>query len=229
MAITLGTVTFDETYTQVKEKLEEVGGRNERSIVLSGLIVGEETVSDIHDRLDEILEASSQEAYSAELSVRGNRHFYVRRNGFSREVRPESLTGSFELELLAKQPYEESNFSMGTEWDVTSSGETKFLVPGGSVYAKTQLYVRATVNDIVNPTFSDGVRTIQYQGSLQIGQILFFDGFTDSVTLDGGDVMGYTTGLFPRLEPTGTTLTYTDDVTSSHTSMLDVYYIARWW
>ena len=229
MAITLGSVTFDETYTQVKETLEEVGGRNERTIVLSGLIVGEATVNDIHDRLDDILVASSEEDFTADLSIRTNRRFYVRRNGFSREVRPESLTGSFELELKAKQPYEESKFGLSIDWDVTASGETMTFVPGGSLYAPAKIYVKPTVNSIVNPTFSDGVRTIQYQGSVQIGEVLVFDGKTERVTLDGVDVMGYTSGLFPRLEAAGTTLTYTDDATSSHMASIDVEFIARWW
>ena len=38
MAVTLGSVTFDDAHTTVREKLEEVGGRNERRITVSGAI-----------------------------------------------------------------------------------------------------------------------------------------------------------------------------------------------
>ena len=40
MSITLGPVTFDDSTTAVKEKLEEVGGRDERRITISGIVTG---------------------------------------------------------------------------------------------------------------------------------------------------------------------------------------------
>ena len=42
MAIVLGSVTFDETHTTVRERFEEVGGRDARAIDISGVIVGDE-------------------------------------------------------------------------------------------------------------------------------------------------------------------------------------------
>ena len=61
MPITLGSVTFDELNTTVREKQEEVGGRNERRITLSGLILGESSVTAIEAHLDAMLDAASLE------------------------------------------------------------------------------------------------------------------------------------------------------------------------
>ena len=90
MAITLGSVSLDEANTAVREDLEEVGGRNERRIRLTGSIVGENSVAAIHDRLDGILDAASVEDFSAELSLRAGRRMFVRRDKFRREVLGES-------------------------------------------------------------------------------------------------------------------------------------------
>ena len=82
MAITLGPVTFDDAHTTAKEKLEEVGGRNERRVTVSGAIVGQNTVAAIEAQLDAILDAASVEDFSAELSLRSGRRLFVRRNEF---------------------------------------------------------------------------------------------------------------------------------------------------
>ena len=45
--------------TRLRETLEEVGGRNAREIIVSGLIVGEESIEDINSALDSILDEAS--------------------------------------------------------------------------------------------------------------------------------------------------------------------------
>ena len=94
MAVTLGSVTFEVANTTVKEKQEEVGGRNERSVTVSGVIVGESTVAAIEGKLDAIIDAASVEDYTAVLSLRDSRQLMVRRNAFTREVNGESLVGA---------------------------------------------------------------------------------------------------------------------------------------
>ena len=48
MAVTLDSVTFDESHTSIEEKLDEVGGRDEKEIEITGMIVGESTSADSH-------------------------------------------------------------------------------------------------------------------------------------------------------------------------------------
>lgn len=228
MAITLGPVTFDDAHTTVREKLEEVGGRNERRITVSGAIVGLSTVAAIEAQIDAILDAASVEDFSAELGLRSGRRLFVRRNKFSREVQSEALVGAFTLELEAKDTFEESTSITTVNWTVTASGQTQAASSAGTVYAKPKISLVAT-GTIVDPSFSDGTRTIAYSGTVQDGEMLVFDAVTGSAMLEGSDVTPYTSGVYPRISPEGVTLTYVDDAGSSHTAQITVTYRDRWW
>jgi len=96
------------------------------------------------------------------------------------------------------------------------------------VYAKPVVTLIAS-GDLANPSISDGERTMGYAGIAADGETLVMDAETAKVTLEGEDVTPYTSGLFPRLSPGGTTLTYTDDGSSSHTASATVAYRSRWW
>ncbi|MBZ0123733.1 MAG: hypothetical protein K8F31_07580, partial [Roseovarius sp.] len=106
--ITLGNVTLDPATVDVRERLEEVGGSDERRIYLAGLLAGLSTVDEIEAALDAILNAASVDDYGASLSLRAGRRFWVRREQFQRRVSSATLTGAFELELRARDPFEES-------------------------------------------------------------------------------------------------------------------------
>ena len=228
MAITLGPVTFDDAHTTIREKLEEVGGRNERRITISGAIVGQNTVAAIEAQIDAILDAASVEDFSAELSLRPGRRLFVRRNEFSREVQGEALVGAFKLELEAKNAFEESTSITTVNWTVTASGQTQAASSSGTVYAKPKISLVAT-GTIVDPSFSDGSRTISFSGTVQDGETLVLDADAATATLEGSDVTPYTSGSFPRISPEGVTLTYVDDAASSHTAQITVTYRDRWW
>ena len=228
MAITLGAVSFDEAHTRVRDKVEEVGGRDERRIDITGMIIGESAISAIEARLDAILDAASAEDYGAELSFRQGRRLWVRREAFVREIAPESLVGSFTLTVAAKEPFEESTTMTTVNWTITASGQTKGVTAGGNLYAKPRLTLVAT-GSVINPSFSDGTRTMAYSGTVANGSTLVFDGPAGKVTLDGTEVTPYCTGEFPRIAPEGTTLTYTDDAASSHTAAVTITYRDRWW
>ena len=228
MSITLGSYTFDATHTSVQEAYEEVGGSDARVITVKGLVVGMGTAADIEAALDAILDAASVEDYSAALSIRSGRQLWVRRNAFTREVSAESRIGSFTLELYARNPFEESVAEHSEPWAISASGATLAVSSAGNVFAQPLITLVAT-GDVVNPAVSDGTRTIAYQGTVSNGSTLIFDGVANTVTLDGDDVTPYSTGLFPRIDPDGTTLTYTDDASSSHTATATVAYRDRWW
>ena len=228
MAVTLGNVTFDEAHTTVREKLEEVGGRNERRITVSGMIADQNTVAGIEAQLDAILDAASVEDFLAELSLRSGRRFLVRRNAFVREIQGESLVGSFTLELAAQNPFEESTGTTTENWSISASGQTLVVSSAGNVYARPKITFIPT-GTVINPTFSDGTRIFAFSGTVQNGEKFIVDPEANVVTLQGIDVTPYTTGDFPRIAPEGTTLTYTDDPSSSHTALAILTFRDRWW
>jgi len=228
VSITLEGITFDERHTTVKDRYEELGGRQVRCVTVSGLIVGASDVAAIEAALDAILDAASVDDFSAALSVRAGRQLWVQRNAFTREIAAEKLVGSFELELDTRAPYEESISGTTVVWNIAASGDQIVIASGGN--APTDAVVTLTaVGDIINPTFSDGQRTITYSGIVSDGQVLKFDGANRQVLLDNADVTPYTDGLFPQLIPEGSTLTYSDDATSSHSANVTVAYNSRWW
>ena len=228
MPITLGTLELDPEHTSVREHLEEVGGRDERRFDVTGLITGESTVDAIEARLDAILDVASQDDYSAAFSLRPGRRFWVRREGFARTIARDSLVGSFTLTLAARDPFEVAVDPTVATWAISASGATTSLSTAGNLFSKPAVSLVA-VGDLVNPSFSDGERTIAYTGTVGDAQTLVFDAPEGKVLLDGEDVTPYCSGLFPRIEPEGTTLTYEDDAAGSHTADVTVTYRDRWW
>ena len=228
MAITLGGITFDEAHTTVEDRIEEVGGRDERVILVSGLIVGASTAEEITARLDAIVRAASEHDYSVALSVREGRRIWVRRNAFKREVASSPLAGSFVLELCAKDALEEAVEEQTAAWSISASGATKAVTSAGTAFATAQLTLVAE-GPVVQPSYGDGARTILYDGIVGDGETLVFDGKSGKVLLNGEDVTPYSTGEFPRLEPGETTLIYEDAASSSHTAEATIAYRDRWW
>jgi len=228
MPITLGAITFDDATTAVKEKLEEVGGRNERRVTISGLVTGLSNASAIESALDGILDAASLADYSAELRLRDGRRLWVRRETYRREVRADDLVGSFTLELGARDAIEESVAESITNWPITASGTTLNTASAGNVYSRPVITLVA-IGTLVDPAVSDGARTVSYSGMVADGETLVFDAVANAVLLEGTDVTPYTTGEFPRIAPEGTTLTYSDDASSSHTATGTVGFRDRWW
>jgi hypothetical protein len=228
VGITLGSITFDEKHTTVREEHQEVGGRNERRIVIVGMVLGGSSVSAIEAKLDAIVDAASVADYGAALSVRSGRRVYVQREAFTREVLRESLVGSFKLTLAARDPFEESTAVASTDWDIASSGATKAVASNGNVFAKPKITLVAG-GAVINPSFSDGTRTIAFSGMVPDGETLAFDAPEGRVTLGNEDVTPYSLGVFPQVAPEGVTLTYEDDESSSHTASVTVAFRDRWW
>ena len=228
MTITLGDLAFDPAHTAAREAHQEVGGRRERVVEINGLIAGESTAAAIEARLDAILNAAVADGYTAVLTLREGRRLFVRRTEFERRVSTEALTGSFVLKLHARDPFEESIAAQSVNWDIQASGSTTQLTSAGTAAAQTRISLFA-LDDVVNPAFDDGEHTIAYNGTVPDGSTLVLDGVAQRATLDGEDVTPYTEGLFPCIEPSGTTLLYTDDAASSHNANVTIVYHDRWW
>jgi hypothetical protein len=228
MAIKLNSYEFDEENSSVRDTMEEVGGKDERRFVLSGLIVGKSSIDEVESELDAILAESSKAGYGSKLSLRDDREFSVERERFERKVGEEELIGAFELELRAGDPFEYAVEETTDEWNVTGSGQTKEVTAAGNVYSLPRLTLTAS-GSVVNPSVSDGTRAVAYAGTVADGEVLVFDAAVGAVTLEGEDVVPYTTGEFPRISPDGTTLEYVDDESSSHTVTIGIAFRDRWW
>jgi hypothetical protein len=228
MPVTLGAITLDDATTAFKEKLEEVGGRDERRITVSGLVTGFSAVPAIESRLDEILDAASLSDYTAELSLRPGRWLLVRRQSYRREVRADDLVGAFTLELGARNAFEESVDVTSLNWPIATSGATLNAASAGTLYARPVITLVAS-GTLIDPAFSDGERTLSFSGTVADAESLVIDALAGIVTLEGDDVTPYTAGEFPRIPPEGVTLTYTDDAASSHTATATVAFRDRWW
>lgn len=226
MAITLGAYTFDSRATAVRETQAETGGRDAREIRLTGLISG--TAGELEAALDAIVSAAGDGDVETALSLRTGRRLVVRRVGFTREIARDERTASFVLDLEARDPYESSESVHSYTWDVTDSGNTLEVVSIGNVYARPVITLVAD-GDVVAPAFGDGERTFAYDGIVPDGESLVLNGETGRVWLLGEEVTPYTTGVFPRIVPGATLLTYTDDAQSSHTAEVSVIFRDRWW
>jgi hypothetical protein len=153
---------------------------------------------------------------------------FVRREAFVREVSAETLTGAFSLKLAARDPFEESTALHSVAWPVTLSGATLELATSGNASARLTITLTAS-GALIDPSFSDGTRTLAYHGTLSGGDVLSIDGASGVVTLNGDDVLPYVSGVFPELNPAGSTLTYQDDAASSHSANVTIEYRDRWW
>jgi hypothetical protein len=226
--ITLGSVAFDDKRTAVEEQMEEVGGRDARRIVLRGLVRGITSMEAVEARLDAIAEAASKSDYTAALSIRAGRRYWVRRARYKRAVSRLARFGTFELTLEARDPFEESCAETTAAWSIAESGATLPLATAGNAETLPVITLVAT-GDVVGPSLEDGVRRLTYNGTVEDGQTLVIDGPAQRLVLDGEDVTPYAQGGFPGIYPEGTTLRYEDDASSSHTAEAVVAYRDRWW
>lgn len=227
MSISVGGYTFNTRTTVVREQYEVVGGKQTRAIRITGLLRGAANEAALITALDGITEAASAASQVA-VSLRPGRRMFARREGFAREVNGQTLTGQFVLDLRAETAWEESELLKSSAWPIAFSGAALNVTNEGNL--PTSPVITITAEDLlIAPGFSDGIRSLVYEGTVENGSTLVIDGETREVRLDGADVTGYTAGEFPQLGPGETTLTYTDDPGSSHLATGLVTFRDRWW
>ncbi len=227
MGIVLGAYEFDAARTSVVEKHEEIGGRDARAIRIRGVIEAADAAG-LDAALAAMLNAASESGEATVLSLRAARRLLVARKTFTQEPLHGEHAASFTLDLEAEDPYEYAETATNSAWSITVSGATHAVMPGGDAVSLPTITFTAA-GTLVRPTISDGVRTLVYDGTVADGEILLFDSTRQRATLAGVDVTPYVSGDFPRLDPAGTTLVYTDDAASSHTAAAAVSWLDRWW
>jgi hypothetical protein len=228
MAITLNGLVLDDMLSVVREQHEEVGGRDARTVEVSGLILGETSVAAIEARLDAVLDAASAVDYSAALSVRPGRRLMVRRAAFQREIERTTRVGSFRLRLEAREPFEESQEPAELPWTISGAPSSLALTSSGTMFA-LPVIAWTVEGTMVKPSVSDGERTLEYDGVAGAGAGFVIDAVESKVLLDGEDVTPYAIGEFPRIGPGETTLTYSAAPESVHLASGMVSYRDRWW
>ena len=227
MTITLGAVSFPEGAITVRERYDEVGGRDERRIDVHGLLQRKPGGPSLKEQLDAILAEASAEDYSAVLSLRPGRGLYVRRVGFSREPGADGATAAFTLNLATREPFEYALTPTEIAWP-NITPEAQLAIPvDGNAFTLPVITIMADA-DLVKPALSDGEATLTYDGVVENGGSLVIDATQGAVLLDGDDVTPYTSGVFPRLHPPETTLTFTTD-DNAGAAQGGVWFRARWW
>ena len=228
MTITLGDYTFPERGVAFSEERGDVAGRDVRKIRLTGLFSGLASMDAVETALDEVLAASAVDGDATVLSVRAGRQLVVRRTGFWRETNPEALAGSFRLDLEAMGPYEAAISATVIPWTVTEAIPSEDVVSLGTVWSYPQVSFTPTVT-VHSPSVSDGVRTMEFQSTLNIGEVLLFDGIAGKVFVDGVDVTVNSAGEFPRISPGLTNIRIDKAVFSSLAGSSTITYSDRWW
>lgn len=227
MPITLNTYTFDPALTTAREDHQEVAGQDGRTIRINGVLQGLPDTAAIESALDNILAAASEGEISL-LSLRPGRQLRVRRQKFTREVQKDALIGRFELTLRAEDPFEQAASLTIWPWSIATSGATRDITNSGTAPAPMLLVLQAN-NTLIEPSITDGTRTITYDGVLPAGTVLELDAALRQARIDGNDVTPYVLGEFPELAPGPNTLTYNDDPASTHNALIAIWFYERWW
>lgn len=225
MAIQIGACALPEGSTVVREEYEVAGGRRTRVIRITGLL--RSPAGGLGAAFDEVAQAVSEDMPVA-VSLRAGRRLFARREALARELNERSGTGQFTLQLRAEDDWEESETQREASWSIALSGADIELENEGTMSVRPRITLAAD-DDLVNPTLSDGARTLTYHGTVPNGATLDVDGGAGRVLLDGDDVTPYTSGAFPEVAPGGATLVYTDDPASGHVALATVRHRDRWW
>ncbi|HOJ33363.1 MAG TPA: hypothetical protein PKY35_05010 [Candidatus Hydrogenedentes bacterium] len=228
MVIKLNDYRFDPATIQIKDQIEEIGGRNRRRITLSGIIADKPTVEEVEQVLDAIYYAASHTTYDNELSLREGRRLWVRCCAGTRRVGMEIGFGAFELLLESRDLTEESIAIEQQIWAIASSGATFALSTIGSAPALPTIVLTAAAS-LVAPSFSDGERRIVFPGTVSPGATLCLDASQGKVILNTTDVTPYVVGKFPRIVSPETVWTYSDESSTNPVGEAVISYHHRWW
>ncbi|MCF6287474.1 MAG: phage tail family protein, partial [Candidatus Hydrogenedentes bacterium] len=174
VGITVGSYVFDGPTTSVKETYAAVGGKETRVIVLTGLLRGATDQAELDAGLDAFMAAASADS-PVYVSLRLGRRILARRVDFSRELSRRSFTGHFVLTLEADGAYEESELVNQTSWSIVLSGATVGVTNSGNAVTYPVVTLEA-LGTIIAPQLSDGLRTLAYDGLIEAGSTLVFDG-----------------------------------------------------
>jgi len=227
--ITLGGFTFPDRRTHVRVRTREVLSRVRKEIEVFSLLVHYESLEALEADL-EALEGELEKFDRAEtqLSIHPGRYFMGRRRDLRRFVEPAHLAATVHLLVLTEDRFERSTEEHQETLAFTESGQSIVLSQAGNGLAFAKYRLTAGGN-LVEPRISDGTRSLVFEDSLSAGETLELDGDAHTaVRNDTENVLPLLSGEFPLLSPRETTITYSDDVSSSHTGTLRIDYRDLW-
>jgi len=225
----IGAFTFPARRTAVDVQTSLVEGRTRKIIRVDTILLGSGSLADFLTEVSNLeAEVEKLDRGEATLSVTAGRYYGGRRLSVQRTLDEAARFAAFEIRLLTEDRYERSLDLHEATKVLTASGDTLIVDHAGNTLARPELTLTA-VGNLVRPTLSDGERSIVYEDTLAAGGSLVFDSDLQTALLNGTqNVLPKTSGSFPLLSPGNTTITYTDDPTSSHSGTLLVRFRDLW-
>ncbi len=225
---TLGDYTFRSDSTRVLSDLRYVEDRLRRQVEIVGLLSEFATHDDFAAELSEL--DTAVEAFcngSATLTLTEGRQLSGSVLRYRKTVDELERSVTFRLIVLSEDRFERSIELHEENLAIDASGDAIVLANAGTADSLPELTLSA-IGALINPSVSDGLRTLIYQGTLSPGDALALDSDAHTATLNGGNALAAVSGDWPRLAPGETTLTYTDQAGSSHSATLLVQYRDYW-
>ncbi len=225
----VGDFTFPERRTVVTVRTREVLSRVRREIEIVSLFCSYASLSQLESDL-EMLEGELErfDRREAGLSLHPGRYLMGWRRDWQKLIEPQARAASIRLLALTDDRFERSIEEHVLNVSVAQQSQATPVSHAGNGWAFPQCSIAAT-GTLINPSFSDGSRTLTCNVQLSPGETLQIDSDRRSVLKNGtANVLSQTLGEFPLLEPGGGELVYADDAASSHLGSLEIRYRDLW-
>jgi hypothetical protein len=225
----IGSFTFPSRQTAVDIQLRFVEGRTRKVVRVDTILLGSGTLSEFLSEVAALEgEIEKFDHGEATLSVTDGRYYHGRRLSQQRTLDETARFAAFELRFLTEDRFERSTDLHQSGKTITASGDTLVINQTGNAESRPETILTAT-GDLVKPCISDGERSITYDDTLSAGSNIVLDSDFQTAVLDGTEnVLPKMSGSLVLLPPGNTTLTYTDDVTSTHSGSLLVKFRDTW-
>jgi len=221
----IGDFTFNPKATAWSEQWEETGGKDARIIRIHGFLDREAPDPDTPAPLEALLAAASGEDPTA-LRLRPGRQLWVTRRRFTQAAH--GRYAAFTLELEAAHQFEEATEPLAMPWDTIADGPVLMTLNPGTAAAPIIIEMTA-LEDIAEPAFTDGTRTLHYEGLVLAGQTLRFDGEARKLLRGDDDLSPYTQGIFPEAAPGITAITFAHHASEGQAATINLQFRPRWW
>ena len=225
----VGSFVFREETTVAESRTEFVFGRVRRVVTLAGVLNGFSSRSAYEAAIAEVRrELERFDRGETDFSLTAGRFIEGRRRRFDLVRNDAGCFAAVHLEILAADRYERSESESAEVVAIAASPQTVPLEPDGNWPALPRLRLEA-VGTIVNPSFSDGTRTLSAALTLAPGDVLELDGENRTASKNGSEnVLHLISGEFPEVHPAGTDLEYADETPGGPDATLTVAWRDLW-
>lgn len=225
----VGDFTFPARRTVVTVRTREVLSRVRREIEIVSLFCSYTSLSQLESDLERLEgELERFDRREAGLSLHPGRYLMGWRRDWRKLIEPQARTASIRLLALTDDRFERSVEEHVLNVTIVQQSQATPVSQAGNGWAFPRFLLTAT-GTLIDPSFSDGARTLTCNIQLSPGETLQIDSDRRSVLKNGTtNVLSQTSGEFPLLEPGGGELVYADDAASSHLGNLEIRYRDLW-